>query len=135
MTLEEQLQNPPVRVVHESITASSSMKLAWSEARRWLSFSHDDYTLATSRTCILQDFRRTAIRGTCISPLCSSAGLPSASTIDWTPTRSGRDVQEADSTLPLGRHDAHFHAIQGILAFCHPLFLIRVMRATANTNP
>eukprot|EP00965_Chrysotila_dentata_P037143 1235965-Pleurochrysis_carterae.AAC.1 len=49
LTLEEQLRDPPLRVVHESITASSAAKLAWSEARRRLSFSHDDYTLHRGR--------------------------------------------------------------------------------------
>eukprot|EP00965_Chrysotila_dentata_P174512 5760459-Pleurochrysis_carterae.AAC.1 len=49
LTLEEQLQDPPLRVVHESITASSAAMLAWSEARRRLSFSHDDYTLHRAR--------------------------------------------------------------------------------------
>eukprot|EP00965_Chrysotila_dentata_P149411 4934379-Pleurochrysis_carterae.AAC.1 len=44
LTLEEQLQDPPLRVVHESTTASAADKLAWSEARRRLSFSHDDIT-------------------------------------------------------------------------------------------
>eukprot|EP00965_Chrysotila_dentata_P071290 2355985-Pleurochrysis_carterae.AAC.1 len=45
----EQLQDPPLRVVHASITASSSAKVAWSEAHRRLSFSHDDYTLHRGR--------------------------------------------------------------------------------------
>eukprot|EP00965_Chrysotila_dentata_P049047 1626702-Pleurochrysis_carterae.AAC.1 len=36
-------------MVHESITALSSMKLAWSEAHQRLSFSRDDCTLHRGR--------------------------------------------------------------------------------------
>eukprot|EP00965_Chrysotila_dentata_P024900 826039-Pleurochrysis_carterae.AAC.1 len=38
-----------MHIVYEFITASSSAKLAWSEARRRLSFSHDDYILHRGR--------------------------------------------------------------------------------------
>eukprot|EP00965_Chrysotila_dentata_P227190 6195849-Pleurochrysis_carterae.AAC.1 len=72
------LQDSPLRVVYESITAPSSAKSAWSEARRRLSFSHDDYTLHRGRIFYKAlNGLQLATCGTRLASFRSFAGLPS----------------------------------------------------------